>query len=75
MNTTISRLESNSHAERPVESSSKSELMTAVRGVVPIASVVIKVWFKLLKFSFGAAVWMLRKIPSPQKHVDKSKPH
>lgn len=71
MNAATTSLESNSRTKRPVETSTKNELVTTLGGVIPIAGFVIKLWVKILKFSFGAAVWMLKKIPLPQKQVEK----
>ncbi|GAA0880360.1 hypothetical protein GCM10009119_33300 [Algoriphagus jejuensis] len=72
MNTTTSSLESKYHTNRPVENSTKNELITTIGGVVPIAGFVVKLWVKILKISIKAAIWMLRKIPSPQKEIEKS---
>lgn len=67
MNTTTTSLESNSQIKRPVEGSTKSELLPAIVSVIPIASFVIKLWFKVLKLSFRAAFWILKKIPTPRE--------
>lgn len=72
MNTTISSLEADSQTKRTAESSTKNELLPTIGGVIPIASFVVKLWVKILKLSFQAAIWMLKKIPSPKKHIEKT---
>jgi len=72
MNPKTASAQSHHHTDRPTPSSNKNELVTTIGGVVPIASFVIKLWVKILKLSFKAAVWMVRKLPSPIKRVDNS---
>jgi hypothetical protein len=56
--------------DRSTESSRKNELITTLGGVVPIASFAIKLWVKIIKLSFKAAIWMVRKLPSPIRRVE-----
>ncbi len=74
MTTTTSSLEPNSDRKITVENPKKHDLLPTLGGVIPIAGFVVKLWFKVLKLSFRAAVWMIRKLPKPQTQPENHRP-
>lgn len=70
MEPTNSTVSSNQATTNPSGNSRKNELVRSLSGVNPVAGFAFKLWVKIIKLSFKAAVWMVRRLPSPIKRVE-----
>jgi hypothetical protein len=70
MEPTNATVSSNQATTNPSGNSGKNELVRSLSGVIPVAGFAFKLWVKIIKLSFKAAVWMVRRLPSPIKRVE-----